>query len=387
MDKYDDGTLCPYVITRVKRYGNKITIKHTKQGETTMANRPLRKKLYTLTQEELMEQIKRECIAEGIEFNEDDYGNLWSIRFEGKPTFVAHADTVVHSDLDYSRPLVEIEGKFLRPDYVLGADDRAGVNLILNHKHRINWIITKDEEIGCLGVKELAKNNEFINDVKDTTFFIELDRKGSSDLIGNKHGYCNEELSKKILEVLPNYKEATGVYTDIDHLSHFCQGVNLSVGYYNAHTTKEYLVVKEFEAINEMIPKLAEIEIERVTHEKPKRYSGYLRNYGNYSKSYAYYDSYYNHPDTCDFCGQIHPETYEYRGQTICGDCSIGISDEELFETGNTGSNSRMTNSELKGVCCVCNKGVIHGDRYVSIPAWDIIVCEKCIETKRMEWF
>ncbi|MGL5717071.1 MAG: hypothetical protein ACRCX2_28905, partial [Paraclostridium sp.] len=253
-----------------------------------MANRPLRKKLYMLTQQELMTQVKRECEAEGVPYREDLYGNLWSIRFDNKPIFVSHADTVIGNDINYGAPLLEKDGKLSRPGYVLGADDRSGINIILNHKHKINWVITKDEEIGCIGAKALSKNEDFIKDVTSAGFFIELDRRGNSDIIGNVHGYCEKGVVELLQTVLTNYKDVWGVLTDIDAWTDIRQGVNLSVGYYNAHSSNEYLNIAEWELIESKIPELAELDCTGLqnTYQKPKTY--YTSQYNRHAYGYGW---------------------------------------------------------------------------------------------------
>lgn len=216
-------------------------------------------RLYKLNQEELLESIKDELIRNGIEFKEDDYGNIWSFNHKDRPCFVAHCDTVIGNDALYKKRLVLKHNKLSRPGYILGADDRAGVNLILNHKYNINFILTKDEEAGGIGARFLSDNIDFIRDCDNITFFIELDRKGNDNIVGYKHGYCNMDLAEKIEQTI-GFKDVYGVFTDIDLFTNISQGVNLSVGYYNAHTKNEYLDLKDFENINNMIIKLSKIK-------------------------------------------------------------------------------------------------------------------------------
>lgn len=381
-----------------------------------MANRPLRKKLYTLTQEELMNQIKRECKAEGVPIKVDSYGNVWSIRFPNKPIFVSHADTVIGSDINYGAPLLEKDGKLSRPGLVLGADDRAGVNLILNHKHKINFIITKDEEIGCLGAKELSKNTEFVKDVTDGGFFIELDRKGNDNIIGNVHGYCEKGVTELLQTVLTSYRDVWGVLTDIDAWTDIRQGVNLSVGYYNAHSSNEYLNIAEWEFLDSKIEELAELDCSefKKTYEKPKtyytgntRYTGYNRyDYGygwsGYS-SWGDYESYYDSHSVketkyveCDFCHETDGLMYEYQGYNVCQACAAGLPDEELFESGDTFlsrdipdkneiTSGKLSDEELSR-CSNCKTTLYPGDKYITIKDWDVCFCSDCYEEKEMNW-
>lgn len=401
------------VVTTVKKYENGIIkIKHNNQGETNMTKmiqRPLRKKLYMLTQGELADQIKRECKAEGVPVKSDSYGNIWSIRFQDKPIFVAHMDTVIGDNSRYGAPLLEKDGKLSRPGFVLGADDRAGVNLILNHKHKINFILTKDEEIGCLGAKALAKVPEFITDLEIGTFFIELDRKGNDNIIGHIHGYCEEAVVNAIKTVLPHYRDVWGVLTDIDAWDHLRQGVNLSVGYYNAHSSNEYLNIAEFDALDAKIEELGQIESAelRKTYEKPKRsYGGYGYgyNYSYYDRAYGYaqydymdYDSYpkrFENASTnvvkCDFCHSDEGTMYEYAGCIVCDACAVGIPEHELEEatiiTKQSSNGKTELSDEELGKCSNCGCTVYPEEKYVTIPDWKVIFCEECYEEKTMSW-
>ncbi len=85
--------------------------------------------------------------------------------------------------------------------------------------------------------------------------------------------------------------DGRGVLTDIDHFTGgIAQGINLACGYYNAHSNKEYLVLDEWQHVNDfIIPELLKVKIKRTTHEKQRTfYSG--RTYGGW----AGYDDWYN---------------------------------------------------------------------------------------------
>lgn len=308
-----------------------------------------RKRLYMMNQKALLLQIKKELEAEGVKYEQDMFGNIWSIQHPGKPCFVSHCDTVMSSPLGYHSPLIIERGVVSREgDYILGADDRAGVNIILNHKHHINFVFTVDEEIGCLGAQHLAKNEDFILDCEDITFFCELDRKGSCDCLGNIHGYCDEELATKICDVL-NYKDTWGILTDIDEFIDICQGVNISVGYYEQHTTKEYLVLEEWEYINSMIPEINKIEIEPRTYENDELY-----NYG------TYWGDEYPITEKCPMCGKFKSPTNFIGG--MCSECY----DKTIVEV------------DENHICSVCKKHIPHGEIHCFIPIYDISICQDC---------
>ncbi|MGL4999369.1 MAG: hypothetical protein ACRC5T_10400 [Cetobacterium sp.] len=276
----------------------------------------IRIELYTLTQEELITFVKKELKERGVSFKIDSYGNIFSIRHKGKPTFVAHCDTVVGCDTDYKRMLTLVDNKLRRPGFILGADDRAGVNLILNFAEKINFILTLDEETGCVGASHLSYDERFLKEMNKTTFLIELDRRGDSDIIGNKHGYCEKGIVEAIQTVLPFYTESKGVYTDIDAWTHIKQGVNISVGYYNSHSTLEFLDVEAFGKINSKMIELSEICFipEEETYQKPA--IKYVKKKRNLMHNYP-----------CDFCHRYGNDLNSVGPYLICDEC---YEEEEL---------------------------------------------------------
>lgn len=277
-----------------------------------MINNKLNVELYTLTQAELGEKIKGILKEKGIAFKFIKDKGIWGINHKDKPIFVSHLDTVNRSDAEFKKPLLIKDGKLSRPGYVLGADDRAGVNIMLNHIDDINFVFTYEEERGCIGAKSLALNKTFKEQCTNGTFFVELDRRNGTDLIGATHGYCHKDLSDKLLKVLPNFKDVRGVLTDIDQFTGIMQGVNLSVGYYDAHKNTEYLNIAEFLTVNDLIPDINKIEHKsELPPEKVNVYYG-GRYYGNYGNSGS---------KTCDCCGKKVWHTYKSGDKEYCWDC------------------------------------------------------------------
>lgn len=208
--------------------------------------------LYKLSQEGLMAYIKYTLKYLNISYTEYK-GNIYGIRFNGEPIFSAHMDTV--DDKDMKKELVLKNGKLSRIYGILGADDRAGVNIILNNIKDINFLFTKDEEIGCIGASSLVNNEDFLSALKDNEIpaCIILDRKGNSDIIGSNNFYCEEDLENDIIKAFPSYRAAIGVYCDADVLNEVIPCVNISIGYYNQHTMREYLQINEWEFVNKNI--------------------------------------------------------------------------------------------------------------------------------------
>jgi di/tripeptidase len=156
---------------------------------------------------------------------------------------VAHMDTV-HKELPKTISYDKKADSLSSPQGI-GGDDRCGVYMVLEVLKAFNCsvLFCEDEECGGIGATkftntELAKTLEF-------NYMIEFDRKGSNDAVF--YDCANDEFEEFITEEF--YKTAWGSFSDISVLAPFfeCAAVNLSCGYYNAHTTNEYVVISEMQ--------------------------------------------------------------------------------------------------------------------------------------------
>lgn len=154
----------------------------------------------------------------------------------------AHADTVFPSppkNIFYDRE----ENVIWSPEGC-GHDDRAGVFgivQVIGKGYRPHIIISTDEEIGCVGARELS---QYKCPFKNLKYIIQLDRMGVNDCVF----YHND--NKKFIHYVESFgfKEAKGSFTDIVQ---YCpawniSGVNLSIGYLYEHTYSEILYVDAF---------------------------------------------------------------------------------------------------------------------------------------------
>jgi hypothetical protein len=222
---------------------------------------------------------------------------------------VAHLDTV-HINLP-TEILYDTETGAISAKNGIGGDDRCGVYMILEivKKHNCSVLFCEDEEIGGIGAKDfteskLAKGLSF-------NYIIELDRKGSNDAVFYDCG--NDEFTKFITKSF--YKKAYGTFSDISIIAPAlkCAAVNLSCGYYKAHTKDEYVV---FSQMIQCIKEVCKI-LDRTTQEDKFEYiiaeytyysgyagygsySGYDRyyNYGSYDRYGNYYSSHYKNDDS-----------------------------------------------------------------------------------------
>lgn len=170
----------------------------------------------------------------------------------------------------------------------IGGDDRCGVFMIMEvlrtTDYRPSIIFCEDEEIGGIGSDKFCRTG-YLKELEEVKFFIELDRANGNDLVfydddnTEFHEWC---------EKVTEYKENYGSFSDIGN---FCpnigiSGVNISCGYYNAHSTDEYVVLEEMMSGIKTTKKLLKASAEL---EKPFEYVDGLWKYRNKSGLYGWY--------------------------------------------------------------------------------------------------
>lgn len=156
---------------------------------------------------------------------------------------VAHLDTV-HKELPKEIFYDKQKDAVFSPQGI-GGDDRCGVYMIFEVIKQFNCsvLFCEDEEIGGVGADKFTKTD--LAQELEFNYMIEFDRKGKNDAVfyDCDNGDFEEFITEKF------YKTAWGSFSDISTLAPFfeCAAVNLSCGYYNAHTTNEYVVLAEME--------------------------------------------------------------------------------------------------------------------------------------------
>jgi len=183
----------------------------------------------------------------------DEFGNLF-IQIGENPSvmFTSHLDTATSK-------LVEVihkeEGEMIRTDgtTILGADDKAGVTILLwmiEHNIKGLYYFFLGEEVGCKGSKLVAAKHK-LEPIQHIKKVISFDRRGTDSVITfQSYSRCcsekfGEELSKQLNQNCQdgsfNYRnDPTGIYTDsVQFVSIYPECTNISVGYYNEHTSRE----------------------------------------------------------------------------------------------------------------------------------------------------
>jgi putative aminopeptidase FrvX len=186
---------------------------------------------------------------------------------------VAHMDTV-HKQLPITT--VSVNGKISSPQGI-GGDDRCGIFIIMNiiKDLRCSVLLCEDEEIGGVGARKFTYS-PFIKEL-DVNYMIEFDRANANDAVFYS---CDNKEFTKFVTGGTGFKEAHGTFSDISVLAPAAKiaAVNLSCGYYKAHTTDEYVVYDEMMNTIEMAEALIETECDQFEYVEKKIY--YSRDYG-----------------------------------------------------------------------------------------------------------
>ena len=193
-------------------------------------------------------------IAELIDFQltKDPYGNYY-YSIGDKPTvmFTSHFDTV-----GYLKEKVNhvFDGDTIRTDgkTILGADDKAGVALMLHMmRNNVNglYYFFIGEEVGRIGSTALSDKIGMNPHVQDILKVISFDRKGVDSIITHQMSRrCASDVFAKSLAKELNTLESTfryrlddgGVYTDsYSFVDNIRECTNISVGYNFQHSHRE----------------------------------------------------------------------------------------------------------------------------------------------------
>lgn len=202
----------------------------------------------------------------------DHYGNLLAEKVvgsgEGATVILsAHMDSV--SNIQRGRKVVEKDGVFSSTKGVLGADDRAGMAIILAVLRNIEktgfdgvlkLAFPREEEIGCVGSGKI--NPAWI---QGADLAMVVDRRGNNDIVvGNFYqAFCSTEVGKffqECSEMLDSdWEPCEGGISDACTYSELgVHSVNLSAGYMNEHMETEYVVFEDMKkTVNLMLQSLA----------------------------------------------------------------------------------------------------------------------------------
>lgn len=223
-----------------------------------------------------------------------------------KVLLVAHADTVFcDAELDllcYNKETIYSNSNKVG----IGADDRAGCLILWwfrNSGHSL--LIPNGEESGCIGSGFLMNQKGWKEIINDHRFALQFDRMNANDIatynVGEKKFEAFLEDNYKTDDI--KYKITHGSSTDIrvlfdqadydeDKRDKVIPAGNVSVGYYNQHSSSEYLVLSELNRTISLTEKLLTMEnIPQFYQEKR-----IFRKHNHSSSSYSYaYPKYFGH--------------------------------------------------------------------------------------------
>ena len=166
----------------------------------------------------------------------------------------AHLDTVY--ELEPNRTIMKDGAIWSSSEGILGADDRAGVAVLLHiaehlfnssFSGKVKFIFTVEEECGLVGARQI---DEYF--LWGTDAAIVVDRRGKGDIVVSCGGYipfCDEAYGKFFEDVakaedLSGWASTNGGSSDTRiWAEHGIQSVNLSAGYGNEHTEREFVDV------------------------------------------------------------------------------------------------------------------------------------------------
>lgn len=228
-------------------------------------------------------------------YKEDGLGNYY-IQIGDTPStmFTCHLDTACSK----KEKVNHIQnGNIIGTDgtTILGADDKAGMVVLLymieNNIPGLYYFF-EGEEVGCVGSSKLATAWDKMEFSKYIKKVVSFDRRGTDSIITEQaFGQCcsdefADDLSEKLNLTGFNFKfspDPTGIYTDSAQFMDLVpECTNISVGYYNEHTTKE---TQDIDFLIRLCKGVCMIDWESLPvvrdNESPNPYKyGYWNNYG-----------------------------------------------------------------------------------------------------------
>ena len=218
------------------------------------------------TQKELFNLLRKKYRGEAIA----RLGSYILVPGKAPIMLLAHMDTV------HEKPVKHIckssDGDILMSPQGIGGDDRCGVYALVKAYEAAlikPWLLfTCDEEIGGLGAERFVtdyRKDKMPKDLGSLKLLVEIDRKGKKDAV--YYSCDNSEFEKYITS--KGFVTAYGSFSDISVIAPAIgvAAVNLSSGYYNAHTLHEYINRKQIDAV---IKSVIEIVAEAAKSDFPK---------------------------------------------------------------------------------------------------------------------
>ncbi len=203
------------------------------------------------TEDSLYKYLPKKC-------RKDKTGNMfYSENKKNDILFISHLDTCGTKrekiNLNYNKHIIQTDKKT-----ILGADDKAGIWLLLNLINKgvkADYLFTVGEERGGIGASDFIAEN----DIEKYKKVISFDRRKFSSVITSMFTTCcSDEFALELSKALNYEPDKTGVFTDSKLFTPYCSEIsNISVGYQNEHTVNETLNFNFLQSY--LLPKLLKV--------------------------------------------------------------------------------------------------------------------------------
>ena len=180
----------------------------------------------------------------------DEYGNRTLIVGPRDPRimFASHFDTV-HRRGGRQKVRVNNKGQLIatsKHSNCLGADDTTGVYIMLRLIEAEipgAYIFHFGEEIGCVGAQGIAGYDPF-DILPGIEMSLEFDRRGYHSMVTHQMGSrcASDDFAHALCDALDmgHKPDDSGIWTDnVEYKTDIPEIVNISVGYFNQHSTTE----------------------------------------------------------------------------------------------------------------------------------------------------
>lgn len=239
--------------------------------------------------------------AHQIPYKQDKNGNIYCLNHKNEPLLSAHTDCVGTAESGAYVKLIDIypygDEEILKGIGNIGGDDKCGVFLILLYLlsgKPINAFFSVEEEVGGFnGITTLLKEINEDEVFKTIPYCLVLDRKNPGDIICKQNSYGSAKFDAALEEVGKDfgYTSVKGGSSDTDKIKEYMNACNLSVAYFNPHSTTEFVSLNDLYNTWQYVQAIIEKLPRDIPLEKPKYNNNYY-NGGYYNGNY--YGNNYN---------------------------------------------------------------------------------------------
>lgn len=283
-----------------------------------------------------------------IPFIKDENGNIFSLNNYNMPILSAHMDSVGDSDCGFLNDFINIfdyrGDRIIKGMGNIGGDDKCGIFIILMEllkNKSLNFIFSIDEEIGCVGIKQVIP----ANDISEFPYALVLDRRGSGDIICANNNYGTKEFEEALHEIGKdfNYSPATGACSDANTIRDYISCANLSVAYHNPHSKNEFVSLTQLHNTIMYVDAI----IENLKDQKFDKPTVTVQSYKNKTSNYNYQND--------DWINRYNNgKKFDYTNKFWCPVC-------RSYQP-NTSKRTRK-NNKLDGICQTC-LDAINGEKW-----------------------